>query len=227
MNISAERGARVGIPTPAPRRGDGCGCSRPVRKGLSGFRFSPLPCQAMSHPLRLSRPHPRRSCLEPLRNGLTVVVLLAVLTLPLLALGARPVLAAMDYAKQVLIGADFHAVDLRGATFNLTNLRDADFSGADLRLASLFGAKLQDANLSGADLREATLDSAVLKGTDLRGAWLEDAFAFNTRFEDVQIDGADFSHVDLRADARKTLCAVATGRHPQSGRLTRDTLDCP
>jgi uncharacterized protein YjbI with pentapeptide repeats len=151
----------------------------------------------------------------------------AVLALLLgLGLAAAPVWAAMDYAKQVLIGADFHGSDLRGATFNLTNLREADFSGADLRLASLFGAKLQDANLQGADLREATLDNAVLKGTDLRGAWLEDAFAFNTRFEEVRIDGADFTNVELRADARKALCATATGRHPISERLTRDTLGC-
>ena len=147
--------------------------------------------------------------------------------LPFLGLPTQPAVAAMDVAKQVLIGADFHGADLRGATFNLTNLRDADFSGADLRLASLFGAKLQEANLRGADLREATLDSAVLKGTDLRDAWLENAFAFNTRFEEVRIDGADFTNVDLRPDARKMLCAAATGSHPISHRLTRDTLNCP
>jgi uncharacterized protein YjbI with pentapeptide repeats len=182
---------------------------------------------AMSHRLRLCLRRLRCALVSGLRNGLTGVLLLAVLCVAVLGVGTRPALAAMDYAKQVLIGADFHDTDLRGATFNLTNLREADFSGADLRLASLFGAKLQDANLSRADLREATLDNAVLKGTDLSGAWLEDAFAFNTRFDDVRIDGADFSNVDLRADARKTLCAVATGRHPQSGRLTRDTLDCP
>lgn len=170
--------------------------------------------QKLERPLGL----PRKACL-----GLMAA---ALLFFGFTAPGVAPALAAMDYAKQVLIGADFHGTDLRGATFNLTNLRDADFSGADLRLASLFGAKLQDANLQGADLREATLDNAVFKGTDLRGAWLEDAFAFNTRFEDVRIDGADFTHVELRSDARKTLCAAATGRHPISDRLTRDTLGC-
>lgn len=167
---------------------------------------------------------PGRSFLLPL-----VAALFTGLAL-LLPIGGSPLQAAqaaMDVAKQVLIGADFHGADLRGATFNLTNLREADFSGADLRLASLFGAKLQDANLRSADLREATLDSAVLKGTDLRDAWLEDAFAFNTRFEEVRIDGADFTNVDLRPDARKVLCSVATGTHPISHRLTRDTLQCP
>ena len=156
--------------------------------------------------------------------------LLLTLPIALLALTALmpvpPAWAAMDYAKQVLIGADFHGADLRGVTFNLTNLREASFAGADLRNASLFGAKLQDADFTGADLRDATLDSAVFEGTDLRNARLDDAFAFNTRFLNVSIDGADFTNVPLRGDARKRLCAVATGTNPSSGRATRDTLGC-
>jgi len=154
------------------------------------------------------------------------------LTLPITFLGlttvlpTSPAVAAMDYAKQVLIGADFHGADLRGVTFNLTNLREASFAGADLRNASLFGAKLQDADFTGADLREATLDSAVFEGTDLHNARLDDAFAFNTRFLNVRIDGADFTNVPLRGDALKGLCAVASGTNPSSGRATRDTLGC-
>jgi uncharacterized protein YjbI with pentapeptide repeats len=167
---------------------------------------------------------PGRSLLLPLFCALLMGLAMVI---PIGGHRSQTALAAIDVAKQVLIGADFHGADLRGATFNLTNLREADFSGADLRLASLFGAKLQEANLRGADLREATLDSAILNGTDLREAWLENAFAFNTRFEDVRIDGADFTNVDLRGDARKVLCEVATGTHPISHRLTRDTLNCP
>ena len=168
-------------------------------------------------------PHHRSPGLLP-----TLVAGLFSLLLPLMVLVGplQPAQAAMDYAKQVLIGHDFAGVDLRGATFNLTNVREADFHGADLRGASLFGAKLQDADLSGTDLTDATLDSAVLDGTDLRNAVLENAFAFNTRFNNVLIEGADFTNVPFRGDVLKTLCATASGTNPVTGRNTRDTLEC-
>jgi uncharacterized protein YjbI with pentapeptide repeats len=66
----------------------------------------------------------------------------------------------------------------------------------------------------------------VFNGTDLTNAVLEDAFAFNTRFEAVTITGADFTNVPLRGDALKVLCAAAEGTNPVTGRSTRDTLGC-
>ncbi len=138
----------------------------------------------------------------------------------------QPSLAAMDYAKQVLIEADFSNRDLRGVTFNLTNLLKANLSGSDLEGASLFGAKLQEADLSNTNLRDATLDSAILEGTNLTNAVLEDAFAFNTRFKDVIITGADFTNVPVRDDVVSTLCLAATGTNPVTSRETRETLGC-
>ena len=133
--------------------------------------------------------------------------LLGALALAILTLASAPTVdAAIDVAKQVLIGSDYSDKDLRGA--------------------SLYGAKLQDADLSNTDLREATLDSAVLTGTNLSGAVLEGAFAFNTRFKDVVINGTDFTDVPMRGDQLKSLCAVAEGSNPVTGRSTRDSLGC-
>ena len=134
--------------------------------------------------------------------------------------------AAMDYAKQVLIESDFSNRNLRGVTFNLTNLLKANLSGSDLEGASLFGAKLQEADLSNTNLTDATLDSAILEGTDLSNAVLEDAFAFNTRFKDVLITGADFTNVPMRNDVLSELCLIADGQNPITGRNTKETLGC-
>ena len=183
--------------------------------------MAPSPSPQLNPPASAPLTPSRRGRFPRLLPALVSLVAMLLLWLP-----APAVLAAMDYAKQVLIGADFHGADLRGVTFNLTNLREADFQDADLRNASLFGAKLQDADFRGADLREATLDSAVFDGTDLRNARLDDAFAFNTKFRDVLIEGADFTNVPLRGDALTALCSVASGTNPSSGRATRDTLGC-
>jgi len=165
-------------------------------------------------------------CDRRVRTSPLPIVLSILAAAVVMALAVTPANAAMDYAKQVLIEADFSNRDLRGVTFNLANLREADLSGSDLRGASLFGAKLQDADLRFTDLREAALDSAVFEGTDLSGAVLEDAFAFNTRFNNAVIEGTDFTNVPLRADVRKRLCATAGGTNPVTGRNTRDTLGC-
>jgi hypothetical protein len=153
-----------------------------------------------------------------LQKLLLAIVLLLITTLPCDA--------AMDFAKQVLIGADFHGADLKATTFSLTNLREANFKAANLEGASLFGAKLQDADFSYANMRGTTLDSAVFDGTNLNQTILEDAFAFNTRFKNVSIIGADFTNVPLREDSLKTLCSLATGVNETTGRNTIDTLGC-
>lgn len=183
-------------------------------------RISPMAVPPTPESL-ISAVPPGRPGWWPRRGGVWLSLVLAlILLIPATAF------AAVDVAKQVLIGADYHGQDLRGGTFNLTNLRDADLSGSDLQGASLYGAKLQDADMSNTNLREATLDSAVFNGTDLTNAVLEDAFAFNAKFTDVIIDGADFTNVPLRGDALKVLCAAARGTNPITGRDTRDSLNC-
>ena len=134
--------------------------------------------------------------------------------------------AALDYGKQSLLGADFSGSDLQGATFYLTDLQDANLSNCDLQNASLYGAKLKDTNLSNSNLREVTLDSAVLDGTDLTNTNLEDSFAYSTQFENVKIQGADFTNVYLPRDIVKEFCREASGTNPFTNRETKETLEC-
>jgi len=76
------------------------------------------------------------------------------------------------------------------------------------------------------DLREVTLDSAILDGTDLSNTNLEDSFAYSTQFENVKIQGADFTNVFLPKDIVRKFCESASGTNPFTNRDTRETLEC-
>tara|TARA_B100000579_G_scaffold421818_1_gene423085 strand:+ start:206 stop:676 length:471 start_codon:yes stop_codon:yes gene_type:complete len=137
-----------------------------------------------------------------------------------------PAYGALDYGKQTLIGADFSNADLKGATFYLSDLQDADFSGSDLQGASFFDAKLQDANLSNTNMRDVTMDAAILNGANLSNSVLEGAFAYNAKFEKVNIDGADFTDVLIANDVKKKLCILAEGINSVTNKRTSESLDC-
>lgn len=141
--------------------------------------------------------------------------------------GFAPAALALEYNKEILVGADFSGRDLRDSSFTKANLRQSNFSHTNLSGVSFFAANLESANLEGSDLRNATLDSARFIKTNLTNALLEGAFAANTKFDGAIIDGADFTDVLLRPDEQKKLCKVAKGTNPITGRDTRDTLFCP
>ena len=105
-------------------------------------------------------------------------------------------------------------------------LIESNLSDCELQNASLYGAKLKDTNLSNSNLKEVTLDSAVLDGTDLSNTNLEDSFAYSTQFENVKIQGADFTNVFLPKDIVRKFCESASGTNPFTNRDTRETLEC-
>ena len=55
---------------------------------------------------------------------------------------------------------------------------------------------------------------------------LEDSFAYSTQFENVKIQGADFTNVFLPKDIIRKFCEIATGTNPITNRETRETLEC-
>jgi uncharacterized protein YjbI with pentapeptide repeats len=144
-----------------------------------------------------------------------------------LGLGWSAPVLALNYTKQNLVEADFSGKDLRDGLFDHANLRSANFSHANLQGVRFFAANLEGANFEGADLRGADLESARLTDANFTNANLEGAFATNTLVGGVTITGADFTDVLLSLKTEKTLCDLAEGTNPTTGRKTRDTLYCP
>ncbi|MBW4654822.1 MAG: pentapeptide repeat-containing protein [Kaiparowitsia implicata GSE-PSE-MK54-09C] len=151
--------------------------------------------------------------------ALVAAVWFSFLALPLSAV-------ALDYNRENLVNSNFSNRVLTADSFTKANLRQSNLSQSDLTGVSFFGANLEEANLEGANLTNATLDSARLVYANLTNAVLVGAFAQNARFDGATITGADFTNVLLRLDVQDKLCKVATGTNPNTGRNTRDTLDC-
>ncbi|MCT0255095.1 MULTISPECIES: pentapeptide repeat-containing protein [unclassified Synechocystis] len=134
---------------------------------------------------------------------------------------------ALDYNRGNLVGADFSHQDLHGSIFDHSNLRGADFTGANIQGARFFSANMDGAILEGADARSADFESARLTHANLRNARLEGSFGTNTKFGEVDIEGADLTDIILRPDTEEYLCERAKGTNPVTGRQTKDTLFCP
>ena len=157
-------------------------------------------------------------------TGLKILTIVIALIITLISF--TPVAWAVDYSKQTIPYSDFSYQDLRGDVFRSSNLRNSNFSHSNLAGARLYGAKLDGANFEGANLSFTTLGSATLKGANLKNAILEEAFAPNAVFDDVIIDGADFTDALLPRGVNDKLCKIATGTNPVTGNDTRDTLFC-
>ena len=147
------------------------------------------------------------------------------LCLSLIVMGNQPVLADV-YVKAFLEGADFSGRSLQGYQFNESDLRNTSFVNSNAQGVSFFAANMKESNLTGANLSYSTLDNARLDKANLTNAVIEGSFAYGTSFNNVIIDGADFTDVDLRPPVRQKLCQLAKGQNPVTGRLTRETLEC-
>lgn len=161
-----------------------------------------------------------------LRQGLMLIlVLLVVCAGPRVSLAiTAPELRGQRALQQ--IEPDMHGRNLRQQEFLKSDLTGVDLHGADLRGAVFNGSNLQDADLREVDLQDAVVFASRLERADLRGASLRNAMLMQSRFSDARIADADFSGAVLDRAQRRALCARAEGTHPQSGVLTRDSLEC-
>ena len=156
-------------------------------------------------------------------SNLVVITIAFLFTISCLVLPAW----SADYNKQVLTDADFSHQDLTNTSFDHTNLRGSDFSSSKLVGVRFFGANLSGVNFEGADLRSADLESTRLTRANLKDAVLQGAYMTNVMLQGANIEGADFTDVLLSPNTEKSLCAIATGTNPTTGRKTKDTLFCP
>ena len=81
-------------------------------------------------------------------------------------------------------------------------------------------------DMSGKDLRDSQFNHTNLRESNLSNTNLEGAYTSNAKFDRSNIEGADFTDVDMREDIRKDLCKVASGVNSKTGRATRETLFC-
>lgn len=133
----------------------------------------------------------------------------------------------LSFSNAELSNRDFSGQFLRGAELSNANLTNANFSNAHLEGTAISASVLTDTNFSGADLTNALMDSSQFLRTDLSNAVLLEAVLVGSTFEDIKIEGADFSYALLGRYQLKQLCAIASGRNPTTGIDTRESLGCP
>ncbi|MEM1254645.1 MAG: pentapeptide repeat-containing protein [Cyanobacteria bacterium P01_H01_bin.21] len=153
--------------------------------------------------------------------------LLSCMLICTLSLNWSNIAQAENFDRQSLRQQSFAGQDLRGNNYTSTDMAEADLSNTDLRGVRLFDTNLTKANLENANMMGATLDGARFIRANLKNAVLEGAYAFSTDFRKADIEGADFTDVDLDVKTNDMLCEVATGVNSVTGRATKDTLYCP
>jgi uncharacterized protein YjbI with pentapeptide repeats len=168
---------------------------------------------------------PKLSFRRPIASWL-LPVLLVLVSFVTVAIYPQPAIAD-DFTKATLGDRDFSGKDLTTYEFTQASVRGGKFVNTDLTGVSLIGGDFDSADFSGANMTNTALDTTRLTRANLTNVIFVGAFVTNTNFNGATIDGADFTDVLLRKDVQKLLCKTAKGTNPKTGRVTRDTLECP
>ncbi|MBO3457646.1 pentapeptide repeat-containing protein [Aetokthonos hydrillicola Thurmond2011] len=162
-------------------------------------------------------------CLQALAGLILAMVLFL---FPLAAQAASSSSITRSVNNNQVSSQDFSGKNLIGAEFTNVNLTNSNFSNADLRGGVFNGSLLQGVNLHGVDFSNGIAYLADFKGADLSDAILTEAMLLRSKFDDVNITGADFTDAVLDGIEIKKLCAKASGVNSKTGVDTRESLGC-
>lgn len=130
------------------------------------------------------------------------------------------------YDDMVVTSRDFGGQNLQEAEFAGEDLKDASFEAADLRGTVFNGCRLDGANFQASDFSSGIAYLSNFRGADLRNMVLTEAMLLRSKFDDANIEGADFSYAVLDRTQQKRLCERASGVNSITGVETRESLQC-
>ncbi len=155
-----------------------------------------------------------------------LILAMVLFLFPLEAQAASSSTISRSASSDQLSHQDFSGQSLIAAEFTNVNLKNSNFSHANLRGGVFNGSLLQGANLHGADFSNGIAYLADFKGADLSDAILVEAMLLRSKFDDVDVTGADFTDAILDRPQVTKLCAHASGVNSKTGVDTRESLGC-
>jgi len=164
--------------------------------------------------------------MKHLRRLVVLLLVLVFFSFPLSAEAASSSKVVRSERATDLSGQDFSGQSLIEQEFSNVNLELSNFSNADLRGAVFKDSIINQANWHGVNFTYGITHLVDFTGADLSDGIFVEAIMLRSTFDDVDINGADFTDAVLDGPQFKKLCARASGVNSQTGVATSESLGC-